>query len=195
MSHQPPENRAKNVWQNLETKGGKMSAAEVRSKAEKLGAEIRRDTIFSFVFASALTLVGLVGLAILPQLEPAARIIIGISVSFTWYGAYRTSVRRKELTLPAEPALATCIEFYRTELQRRRDYFLKLPWFMVFVILLALFLFVVAISRFNPSARDLFLFPGVLVLLLILALFFWKREGRRFQHELNALDTFEKRVE
>jgi len=195
MTQQPPENRARNIWQNLETRGGTMSAVEVRAKAEKLAAEIRRDLIIGFVFASALTLAGLVALATLHQLEPAGRIIIGISVSLAWYGAYRTSVQKKKGILRAEPPLATCIEFYRRELQRRRDYFLKLPWVMIFVIGLAAFLFFVVIKGFNPGAQELLLFPGALLLLLIVALFLWRREGHQYQRELDALDLFEKRVE
>ena len=35
-------NDPKGIWQSLDTKGAKMSAAEIRAKAGKLEAEIRR---------------------------------------------------------------------------------------------------------------------------------------------------------
>jgi hypothetical protein len=38
-----------------------MSATEVCAKAEKLAAEVRRDTIIGLLFTSFLTLIGLIG--------------------------------------------------------------------------------------------------------------------------------------
>src|SRR4029450_892529 len=131
MSHPPPMNNPKSIWRNLETKGEKMSSMEVRAKAEKLAAEIRRDTIVGLVFASLLTLIGLIGLAVLPQAGTAERIIVTIAVSILWLGAYRSSTRR----LPSGVQFATCVAFYRRELERRRNHFAK-PWLFGIVILI-----------------------------------------------------------
>src|SRR5262245_63927971 len=113
MSDQPPINDPKNIWGNLHTKGEKMSSTEVRAKAEKLAAEIRRDTIVGLVFTSLLILIGLIGLAVLPQAGPAQRIIVVIAVALLWFGAYRTGTRP---TLPSGAQFATCVAFYRREL-------------------------------------------------------------------------------
>src|SRR5438132_7360902 len=146
-------NDPKGIWQSLDTKGAKMSAAEIRAKAGKLEAEIRRDTIIGFIFTSTITLFGLIGLVTLRQAEPAARIIIAIVVMIVWAGAYWTSVRNKKRL--ADVQLVTCLEFYRRELQRRRDSFAKPPWILAFVILVALVQFLALARGFNAATGDL----------------------------------------
>ena len=167
-----------------------MSAAEVRAKAQKLEAEIRRDTLIGFVIASAMTLAGLIALATLRQAEPVARVIIALVVIVVWVGAWRTTVRVKSRL--AEASTSTCLEFYRSELRRRRDYFARPPWFILFNILLAVVLFLAAARRFNPSAGNLLPYPLALLVLILVFLPLWKREARKFQRELDALEGFEK---
>ena len=188
MNDQPPMMDPKSIWQSLETKGEKMSSMEVRAKAENLAAEIRRDTIVGLVFTSLLTLIGLIGLAVLPQAGPPERIIVTIAVVILWFGAYRTSTRPRLLS-GAE--FATCVVFYRRELERRRNYFAK-PWLFGIIILFGLVQFLVVMRGFNPSARDLLSYPAAILLLVLVALPLWKRQTRRFQRELDALDAFER---
>lgn len=188
MSHQPPMNDAKSIWRNLETKGKKMSSMEIRAKAEKLAAEIRRDTMIGLVITSLLTLIGLIGLAVLPQAGPAERIIVTIAVAILWLGAYRTSTRPR---LPHGAQFATCVAFYRRELERRRSYFAR-PWLFLIVILIALGQFLIVMRGFSPSARDLLSYPAALLLLVLVAVPLWRRQARRFQRELDALDAFER---
>ena len=181
-------NDPRDTWRDLNTKGGTVSAAEVRAKAQKLEAEIRRDTLIGFVFASAMTLAGLIALATLRQAEPIARIIIGLVVILIWFGAWRTTLRNKSRVVEANAS--TCLEFYRSELQRRRDYFARPPWFLLFNILLAVVLFLAVARQFNPTAGDLLPYPLALVGLLLVFLPLWKREARRFQRELDELERF-----
>jgi hypothetical protein len=188
MSDQPPINDPKAIWGNLQTKGEKMSSLEVRAKAEKLAAEIRRDTIVGLVFTSLLTLIGLIGLAVLPQAGPPERIIVTIAVAILWLGAYRTSTRPR---LPSGAQFATCVAFYRRELERRRNYFAK-PWLFGIVLLIALVQFLFVMRGFNPSARDLLSYPAALLLLVLIAVPLWRRQARRFQREMDALDAFER---
>jgi len=165
-----------------------MSSMEVRAKAEKLAAEIRRDTIVGLIFTSLLTLIGLIGLAVLPQAGPAERIIVTIAVAILWLGAYRTSRRP---SLPSGAQFATCLAFYRRELEKRRNYSAK-PWLFGIVILVALLQFLIVMRGFNPSVRDLLSYPAALVLLLLVAVPLWRRQARKFQRELDALDKFDR---
>lgn len=178
----------RNIWQNLTTKGARMSAAEIRVKARKLEAEIRRDTIIGMVFASAITAGGLIGLAVLRQAEPAARIIIAIVVLLVWLAAWLTTVRNRNRLSEAE--FMTCLEFYRRELQRRRDYFAKGPWFLVMIVLLALVQFLAVARASGAGLADLMAFPVALAVLMLVAIPLWKRQARRFQRELDELDKF-----
>ena len=180
----------RNLWQNLTTKGEKMSAADVCAKADKLDAENRRDTIIGLIFASVLTLIGLIGLATLVEAGTPERIIVGIAVSLVWFGAYRTSVRRKGL--PTESTFATCLEFYRKEVERRRNYYRAQPWGFLVIVIIAVFQFVIVMRRYSPPTQDMLLYPVILIGLVFAVLPFWIRQKRRFQREMDALDVLEK---
>jgi hypothetical protein len=188
MNEQSSINDPKLVWQSLETEGKTMSAQEIRFRAERLGAEIRRDTMIGLVFASFLTLAGLIGLAVLPQAGPPERIIITIVVILLWFGAYRTSMRSG---LPDGAEFATCLAFYRRELERRRAYFAK-PWWPGIIVLVALVQYVLVIRPYNPSLRDLLSYPAALLLLIAIVFPLWRRQVRRFQRELDALNVFDR---
>ena len=177
----------RNVWQNLNTKGTAMSANDVRAKAQKMADEIRRDTTIAFVIAGAMTLAG--GAALYQEHETAARVITGLAILMVWLGVWRTAVRRRSQVSEADPTV--CLQFYRHELQRRRDYFAKPPWILVFAVILALLQFVAVARRLNAATADLWRYPIALVVLALIALPFWKREARKFQRELNELNKFE----
>jgi hypothetical protein len=124
----------RNVWQSLSTKGAVMSAVEVRAKVQKMEAELRRDTTIAVGIAVAVTLAG--GAALFQAHEPAARIFLSIAILLIWIGAWRTAARRRVRS--SEAHSASGLEFYRHELQRRRDYFTKPPWILAFALVLAL---------------------------------------------------------
>ena len=128
MTDQRPSD-PKIVWQNLETEGERMSAQEVRMKAEKLAMEIRRDTIVGFAFASAIITASLIALWLrLPEADWPERIIVTIIAILVWSGALRSNATMDMLNrrrVPEDLQFATCLDFYRRELQLRRDYFRK----------------------------------------------------------------------
>jgi hypothetical protein len=95
--------------------------------------------------------------------------------------------------LPSGAQFATCVAFYRGELERRRNYFAK-PWLIGIIILIALVQFLILMRGFHPSARDLLAYPSALLLLVVVALPLWRRQARRFQRELDALDAFEREL-
>jgi len=47
---------------------------------------------------------------------------------------------------------------------------------------------------FNPSASDLLSFPAELLLMVLIVVPLWRRQARRFQRELDALDAFEREL-
>jgi hypothetical protein len=60
------------------------------------------------------------------------------------------------------------------------------------IILIALVQFLFVMRGFSPSASDLLSFPAALLLLVLIAVPLWRRQARRFQRELDALDAFER---
>jgi len=166
-----------------------MSANAVRAKAKRLESDIRRDTLIGLVLASVITLAGLIALTNVHQLEPGGRVIIGIAVILVWFGACRETVRKKSRVSEADSR--SCLEFYRHEIQRRRDHFAKPPWILIFALLLALFQFFAVARRFNGISGDLLRYPFALVVLTVIVVPIWKRQARKFQSELDELSKFE----
>ena len=167
-----------------------MSAAEVRAKAEKLESEIRRETIIGFVFASVITLAGLIGLATLRQAAPIVKVIIALVVILVWFGAWRTTVRTRSRLSQAE--LTTCLDFYRRELQRRRAAAVKAPRVLLVTVAIAVVQFLVVVRRYNPATGDWLPYPFALVGVVLIALPLWRRKARTLQHELDDLNKFER---
>jgi hypothetical protein len=60
------------------------------------------------------------------------------------------------------------------------------------IILIAVVQFLIVMRGFDPSARDLLSYPTALLLLVLVAVPLWRRQVRRFQRELDALDAFER---
>ena len=166
-----------------------MSASEIRIRALRLEKEIRRDTLLGFALASVITAAGLIGLTTVHEMEPFGRIIIGIAVILVWFGAWRTTMRNKSRLSAADSR--SCMEFYRHEVQRRRDYFARPPWILIFAVVLALFQFFAVARRFNGITADLLRYPFALLVLCLIFVPLWKRQGRKFQSELDELKKFE----
>ena len=167
-----------------------MSAQEVCIKAQRIDAENRRDVTIGVTVATIITLFGLVGLATFRTGAIAERIITAIVVLCVWFGAWRHTRAR---TLASDAELTTCMEFYRKELERRRDYFARPPWLLLFFIVFALSQFVFLAFRFGrPGTTDLLLYPIMIIVVVLVSWPLWTREARKFQRELDTLDAFER---
>jgi membrane protein YdbS with pleckstrin-like domain len=177
----------RNVWKNLNTKGRVMSSAEVRIKAQKIEREIRRDTTIFLVLACAFAVFA--GIAMFQERGGPPRIITGFAVVLMGLGVWRTLARRKRLSAARS---MTCLEFCRNELRRRRDYFAKTPWGLIFAVLVALFLFQVSAHNVHASPGILRPFLAALLVLASIALPLWRREARKFQRELDELEKFDR---
>jgi hypothetical protein len=108
------------IWQNQPTEPLKMSATDLRRKALELQSKARFAAVFTIImgiifcvffawsFARAHTLLARMGFALgsLCMIYAAYHIY-----KWTWPGS-----------LPEKAPIDTCLEFYRRELERQRDY-------------------------------------------------------------------------
>ena len=187
---QPPGKDPKSVWQNQETRGETMSAREVCAKAQKIDAENRRDVNIGFTVALVLTLFGLYGLATVPSAGVVEARMVFVLLLCVWFGAWR-STKARTLATGAEPT--ACVDFYRKELERRRDYYARPPWLLLALIIFAFLQFVFLAFRFGrPGITDLLLYPIMITVVVLVSWPLWRRQARKFQRELDALDAFEK---
>lgn len=190
MNLQPPNNDAKLIWKGQKTEGKTMLAQEIRRKAQRLDASNRRDITIGLIVALMLTVFGVVGLLTLQRLEPTARIIIAIVLLLLWGGAWYNN-RRKSRALAVDADLAASLAFYRRELERRRDYFAKPPWILIVLVIFAFLQFLLVAKQWSPAMKELLPYPIALIVCFAVFVPLWRRQARKFQHELDTLKDFE----
>jgi len=121
---QSPDN-VRDLWQSQNVEHTPMTLEQIREKAHNYQRKIRRRNAVEYVaiastsvfFAWTIFLVPLAGMRV-----GAALCILG-----GWYVAYQLHRRARPRIAPADLALANCMEFYRGELVRQRD-FLRGIW-------------------------------------------------------------------
>lgn len=182
----------KQVWQNLKTQGGKMSAQEIRAKAERFDKQMRLDLTGGIVAVSVLTVWALFGLATVREAPAEICAVLVVAVILGWI-AVLIQHQRRSRNLPDDAPLTTCLQFYRREVQRRHDHFAKTPWLFLAIIAAAGLQYGIVIRGYNPSPLNAFLYPAILVLLAFaVVLPLWRREARKLRREIDALDAFER---
>ena len=198
MSLQPPEPDLKNIWQNQEMEKATMSIEEVRLKAQKIFYRRRRDLIARsvFVLLSAVFCGIFLATARMTPVRELAGFVMAILLASTIRNLYLSYVRSDGglSTVGGSPntALTSCLEFYRGELERQRE-FARLPsWQLVTVLVIIVFLIRDALMRIGTDTHR-FVLPFVLIAAagLIVLTAVRKFEARRVQDDINALDTFE----
>jgi len=182
------------IWQNQPTEPLKMSATELRHRALDRQSKARFEAlstiiigiilcvVFAWSFARAHTVLARMGWALLS--------LCGI---YAAYHAYKWIWPR---TLPAEAPISTCVEFYRRELERRRDY--NRRWWrsgLPFLLLLGMVMAGLGTGARNAPPHPLLNAVPFFVLLAIWAVAFFvmkKKLGREnVQQEIEELRAFE----
>ena len=115
----------KNLWQCQSVENTPMSLEQIREKARSYQRKIRwRNTREYTAIAATSVFFGWTIFRI-----PLAGMRVGAALCILggWYVAFQIYRRARPRNAPAELALANCMEFYRGELARQRD-FLRGIW-------------------------------------------------------------------
>jgi hypothetical protein len=115
----PPED-PKQIWQNQPTEAMQMSLEEIRRKAHQFHNKARLKALTAIVIGIALCGV-FAATAAKPQYL-VLRIGWGILSIWALYGAYQAYKWIWPSSLAPEATVGTSLDFYRRELERRRDY-------------------------------------------------------------------------
>jgi hypothetical protein len=110
----------KKIWQEQPTEASKMSLEEIRRKAHKFHSRGRLKALTAIVIGIALC-GGFAATAAKPQYL-LLRIGWGVLSFWGLYGAYQAYKWIWPSSLAGDAALGTSLDFYRRELERRRDY-------------------------------------------------------------------------
>jgi hypothetical protein len=195
MPSEFPMNDPQNIWQNQPKEPFKMSLNEIRGKAQQRQRKARLAALqsialgllvcifFAWIFARANDVLPRVGVGLLS--------LAGLNIA---YQAYRWIWPG---SLAPDATVSTSLEFYRSELERSRDYGLHI-WRragLTFCFLGLAMVVLPGLIKSLDTPRLMLNFVPVLVLLGIwLAIFFpmRKRRLRKLQQEIDELRVFER---
>ena len=178
-----------------------MSIEEIRRKAQRFLSKRRRDNAIGLAFSIIVIVFCMI--AVLSATLLVARIVAGfvmIVMTVRLINTIYFSYRRYGTVWPAirigpEVALTTCLDFYRNELERQREFARQPTWQLAVTLFITGWLTRDALLN---TSRDLFrvALPFVLLAaaLLIVLLAVRKFEARRVESELAALDKFQEKL-
>jgi hypothetical protein len=194
-SHEPD---FKNIWQSQETERTTMSVEEVRLNVRKVLLRKQRDLIarFAFVILAAVSFGIFLMNARVTSLRFLAGLITAMLLTSTVWSLIRAYQRSRgtQSLVSAGPnaAMTSCLEFYRSELERNREYARQPAWQLVTVLVIIAWMMRDAMLR-NSTDPFRILLPYVLFAAagMIVLIAVRKFQTRRLQDDIDALDVFE----
>lgn len=185
------------IWQNQSTEPLKMSANDLRRKAVKAQSKARFAVLFTIVMA---IIFGVFFFAwsitrVYAMLARTGFALVSLCMIYAAYHVYKWTWPGN---LPEEAPINTCLEFYRRELERQRDY--RHRWWrsgLPILTLLGVVMAAVGTGARNAPPHH----PLVNALPFLLALAVWvvaflllrKKHGREnLQREIEELRAFER---
>lgn len=184
------------IWQNQPTEPLKMSATDLRRKALELQSKARSAAAFTIIMGIVFCVFSAWSFA--RAHETLARMgfaLVGLCMIYAAYHAYKWTWPGN---LPEEAPIDTCLQFYRRELERQRDYNQRW-WRSPLPVLTLLGVVMAAVgtgARNAPPHPLLNALPFFLVLAIWVVAFLLlkKRQGREnLQQEIEELRAFDER--
>jgi hypothetical protein len=107
------------VWQSQPVEGTKMSAEAIRLRAGKFERGISRRNLRETIIAVAV--IGLFGYYIASTTEILQRLAWGLFIGGMIWITVNLHRRGTPRTMPSDMGSSSCLEFFRSELERQRD--------------------------------------------------------------------------
>jgi len=182
----------KKIWQEQPTEVTRMSLEEIRRKAHQFHSRGRLKALTAIVIGIALCGV-FAATAAKPQYL-VLRIGWGILSLWALYGAYQAYKWIWPSSLAADATLSTSLDFYRRELERRRDY-VRHIWRKSGLWLCFLGLALVVVPALIAALETPRLLVNAVPFFLLLSTWFVafiyirRRDQRTLQREIDELDA------
>ena len=195
MPSEFPMNDPRNIWQNQPTEPFKMSADELRRKAQQRQRKARFEAIYSIIVGLIL-FVFFARVFVQPH-EVVPRMGVGLLSFWGIYYAYQAYKWIWPGRLTPDATLNTTLQSYRSELEKRRDYG-RHVWRragLTFGVLGVAMVIVPALIKSLDTPRLLLdLLPFFVLLAIWLAVFLRlrKRNRGKLQQEIDELRVFER---
>ena len=190
-----PINDPRNIWQGQSTEAFKMSADQLRRKAQQRERKSRFEAAYSIIIGLILFVFFARTFAGAHELAPR----IGFGVLSLWgiYFAYQACKRIWQGRLAPDATLNTTLQSYRSELEKRRDYAQHI-WRkagLTFCFLgMALVIAPALIKSLDAPRLLVNVAPFFALLAIWCAVFFpmRRRNRRKLQQEIEELRVFER---
>jgi hypothetical protein len=194
MTNKSSPNDTRSVWQNQKTEGTRMSIQEVHRKAEKFEGKVFWENALNYF-------VGLIGAAFMAYClvwdsypkDVLVRLGLSLTVAGVLYVLWRIHRRSPSRRVPAELGVVSCLDYYRKELETRRDHYLSF-WKDIGPAIPGVVILLVAKARIHPShlQQTGWVLAGVVAVSALVVLLFWWQStlyARKLQREIEALDA------
>ncbi len=194
MPDESPLKDPKKIWQDQPTEPIKMSLNEIRRKAQELQMKGRLRVLAAMVIGLFLCIAFARMATVVQDVIP--RIGWGMLSLWGLYGAYAAYQWIWPRSLAQDATLSTSLDFYRSELERKRDYERHI-WRRSGLIFcfagLALALIPELIPALETPRLLLNAAPFFVLLVIWFVLFFFlrKRNRRKLQREIDELNALE----
>lgn len=192
------KNMGSAVWQSQSLEAPRISLEFVRFQAEKLNADFRRQSYLGYaiaIIAAVLVALTMFWQPVVPPSESATLISrLGnlLFLAATVYLIFQIRRRGKMLSFRSNGQVAESLDAYRSELLRRRDYYLESWRWSVWPIIPSLVVFFIGWMIIDQRPNKLLrygLLAGFFIVGVLFARWQGKREGRKYQRELDELTT------
>jgi hypothetical protein len=189
-------NDLRSIWKNQSKENTTMSAEELRIKVERYYVRARREGIAALVMAAGILTFGAAVLIAQGMRGPGPVVVTMLVITIAGVGrhvymTYRVSDRIwpfPKRIVSTEALSATCLEFYRSGLDRQCRAYDARSWDLGILLGIFLTVFVPLYLRHSLS-----LSPVVLIAVFIILAFNARwRESRRVRRELEAVNEFQK---
>jgi uncharacterized membrane protein len=196
MPSEFPMSDPRNLWKNQTTEAFKMSADELRRKAQQRERKSRFEAAYSMIIGLILFVIFAWAFARTHELAPR----LGFGMLSVWgiYLAYQSYKRIRHERLASNATLNTTLQSYRSELEKRLDY-ARHVWRkagLTFCFLGMAMVVAPGLIKWLDSPRVLLLNYGPIFALLAIwcAVFFprMKRQRKKLQQEIEQLRVFER---
>ena len=188
MVNEPPRNDVRALWQDQQREGGRMSVAEVRSKAQQLQDKAQRRVMSIHAIGAANAGLPLILMWFFPDLRLGLGYLALTAAVLVFYVRRRSASR----IIPPDMTPAQGLAFYRHLLERERDFRRdSVKWFTIGPGLNIVVLALVYVSSpfFHGTVLEYSVIAAVLVThaaLLTRVAGKLRQEARRYELELDT---------
>jgi len=192
-------NMGRSAWQSQSLDAPPISLAFVHVQVEKLQADFKQHSVLTYLSVAMCVVLSLFTIFKPASTLSAIGYVNRIGAVFAALGALEIARqvwrRRSRLESRPDDTILQSMQAYRTELQRRRDYYFDTWRWSIWPILPCMGTIIIGGLIYNnrPGAGQVYaLVTAISILAIAVGVWHYRRKGLDLQRELDALDTMKR---